>query len=537
MEDWKLLIVDDQLGVVQGLLHGIPWRTLGIGQVYTALNAVDAKAWLQSEYIDIMLCDIEMPVENGLELLQWARSQGIQTQCIFLTAHAEFNYAQEALRLGSFDYILQPASYTDVKNAVLRAIEEIRKSQNKDELYQISESFKQENRGIALDILKAWLQQNNANSRSYEAFEQHGILPQRDRPGYLICLSILRWKTTGDRWDISLLVAALDNVLQDIFGTRQTASWIVPVSDRLFAIFLQAPPETGLEDPMLLANELRYFMSVCQNYIHCTVAMYFDDPVHCSAMPQLWTVLENRDRNNVARTADIYYLQNQKNSEYRYRTPQLRYWVKLLSEGESRTVETEANEMLDRMQQMGGLNADVLHAFYQDFLQTVYLAAGSTDTTAHELFQSKEDYLFYQNGTCSLADMKILIHRVAEVFANTEADTDPAAAVEKAKNYIADHMEKEIWREDIAAYVHLNADYLNRIFKKAEGTTLKEYIITRKMELARNMLRSTRLSVSIIAARVGFINSSHFSATYKKHFGVTPLDDRKDAAAEKGRNV
>ena len=332
-------------------------------------------------------------------------------------------------------------------------------------------------------------------------------------------------------------MAALDNVLQDIFGTRQTASWIVPASDRLFAIFLQAPPETGLEDPMLLANELRYFMSVCQNYIHCTVAMYFDDPVHCSAMPQLWTVLENRDRNNVARTADIYYLQNQKNSEYRYHTPQLRYWVKLLSEGESRTVETEANEMLNRMQQMGGLNADVLHAFYQDFLQTVYLAAGSTDTTAHELFQSKEDYLLYQNGTRSLADMKILIHRVAEVFANTEADTDPAATVEKAKNYIADHIEKEIWREDIAAYVHLNADYLNRIFKKAEGTTLKEYIINRKMESARSMLRSTHLSVSIIAARVGFINSSHFSATYKKHFGVTPLDDRKDAAAEKGRNV
>ena len=65
-----------------------------------------------------MLCDIEMPMESGLDLLDWLRQRGMTTRCIFLTAHAEFRYAQEALRLGGFDYIMQPAPYEQVADAV-----------------------------------------------------------------------------------------------------------------------------------------------------------------------------------------------------------------------------------------------------------------------------------------------------------------------------------------------------------------------------------------------------------------------------------
>lgn len=107
----KLLIVDDQSTVVQGLLHCTNWAAMGFTVVDTALNAVDAKASLLRQEAEVMLCDIEMPMESGLDLLDWLRQRGMTTRCIFLTAHAEFRYAQEALRLGGFDYIMQPAPY------------------------------------------------------------------------------------------------------------------------------------------------------------------------------------------------------------------------------------------------------------------------------------------------------------------------------------------------------------------------------------------------------------------------------------------
>ena len=105
----KLLIVDDQESVVEGLLHGVDWERLGFDTVDTAYSAREAKESLEGRPAEVMLCDIEMPGGSGLDLLEWIREKSIETRCLFLTAYAKFDYARDALRLGSSDYIVQPA--------------------------------------------------------------------------------------------------------------------------------------------------------------------------------------------------------------------------------------------------------------------------------------------------------------------------------------------------------------------------------------------------------------------------------------------
>lgn len=117
----NVLIVDDQANVVSSLKSGISWDILGIKNVYTALNALEAREIITRYPIDILLSDIEMPVENGLSLLRWCRNNNYLFECIFLTSHADFFYAKEAIQLGSFDYILQPARYEDVENAIKKS--------------------------------------------------------------------------------------------------------------------------------------------------------------------------------------------------------------------------------------------------------------------------------------------------------------------------------------------------------------------------------------------------------------------------------
>ena len=86
MEKMNVLIVDDQINVVSGVMFGVHWDRLGISQVYKAYNAYEAKQVLLEKQVDIMLCDIEMPVENGLSLLAWCRKQEMDVETIFLTA-------------------------------------------------------------------------------------------------------------------------------------------------------------------------------------------------------------------------------------------------------------------------------------------------------------------------------------------------------------------------------------------------------------------------------------------------------------------
>ena len=132
----NVLVVDDQYDVVQGVLTGVDWKSLHIANVYHAYSADEARTQLREKGIHIILCDIEMPVENGLELFKWARKENPALQCIFLSAHSEFEYAKEAIQLGSFDYIVQPASYEDIQASIERAIQTIRANTEMRQLYE-----------------------------------------------------------------------------------------------------------------------------------------------------------------------------------------------------------------------------------------------------------------------------------------------------------------------------------------------------------------------------------------------------------------
>ena len=118
----NILLVDDQPSVLSSLKSGLNWSALLVHNVYTALNASEAREIILSHPIDILLTDIEMPKESGLSLLRWCRENHYQFECIFLTSHADFFYAQEAIQLESFDYILQPARYEDIESAIKRSI-------------------------------------------------------------------------------------------------------------------------------------------------------------------------------------------------------------------------------------------------------------------------------------------------------------------------------------------------------------------------------------------------------------------------------
>lgn len=60
-----VLLVDDQIRILSGLISGLDWDALEVSSIRTATNAAQAKIILQEEHVDILLCDIEMPGENG----------------------------------------------------------------------------------------------------------------------------------------------------------------------------------------------------------------------------------------------------------------------------------------------------------------------------------------------------------------------------------------------------------------------------------------------------------------------------------------
>lgn len=115
----NLLIVDDEVVAVKGILNGVRWKECGIdGTIWTAYSAERALQVLNVQDVDIMLCDIEMPGCSGLDLLKAVRKSNQEMPCIFLTCHASFEYAKEAISLGCTEYILKPAPYEQIEQVL-----------------------------------------------------------------------------------------------------------------------------------------------------------------------------------------------------------------------------------------------------------------------------------------------------------------------------------------------------------------------------------------------------------------------------------
>lgn len=128
----KLLVVDDEWYAVKGISTGIDWASTDVDTVLEAFSAQEAMHLLDTNEIDVMICDIEMPDTSGLELAHWCMENHPSVKIIFLTGHASFPYASEAVRLKAFDYILKPVDHTILLHTVLAAMAQAQDEYERD---------------------------------------------------------------------------------------------------------------------------------------------------------------------------------------------------------------------------------------------------------------------------------------------------------------------------------------------------------------------------------------------------------------------
>ena len=132
----NILLVDDDRFIIKALQETIHWEALGIEQVYTASSLSQAQAIIQSHPIALMISDIEMPQGSGLDLLAWVRSEKYDIQTIFLTNYADFNYAQKAIELQSFEYYLKPIDPDRLEFIIQKALNKIKRHKSAAQLAQ-----------------------------------------------------------------------------------------------------------------------------------------------------------------------------------------------------------------------------------------------------------------------------------------------------------------------------------------------------------------------------------------------------------------
>lgn len=146
-----------------------------------------------------------------------------------------------------------------------------------------------------------------------------------------------------------------------------------------------------------------------------------------------------------------------------------------------------------------------------------------TKLMAAEIQSSGVGGKLYQDSLVLLAGL----HLLREYGGAEGVAREPAAGLTSVKltliaDYVSDHLGGDIGLEELARLVNMSPFHFARSFREATGRPPYRYVLDQRMARARELLTTTGLAVGEIAWRVGYANSSHFSAQFKRAFGVTP---------------
>ena len=128
----NLLLVDDEIAMLHIMEKAIDWKKREIPKgFFTAYNTDLARDIISSSKIDLVICDIEMPKENGLSLIQWIQDMYPEIINIILTGYPDFNYARSAISLGVYRYLLKPIAFDELEETIASAVEKLEEYKTK----------------------------------------------------------------------------------------------------------------------------------------------------------------------------------------------------------------------------------------------------------------------------------------------------------------------------------------------------------------------------------------------------------------------
>lgn len=525
----NVLVVDDQYDVVQGVIGGVNWQALSVRNVYAAYSVEEACAILRDQNIHVLLCDIEIPPRSGFEVLEWIREHGLPTHCIFLTAHASFDYAQTALKLRSFDYLLQPARYEEIEAAVGRALSRFAETQRIEADVEYGRFWKQQEEMLVDSCVDHFLQ--NADPLGHEAFlanlQALGIpLRAGDVATPVLVHAVLA--PQGTPVDAPSLRRRLVALLMERLPGAEQAFCAAGLHGGGLLLLLYGETVAWNELPMLFQE---IFEACRAEGVALTFYIGAGGMLH--ALRQEHALLARRKQDNVAGYSGVFTpAQKRAANRYVYTFGGMRRWAEMLLDGRCDEVLAEATLTLQRHRDDGTMDAAYLARFHQDFTQMFFAAVRDLEQRTHSILYDAYPFEDFLDAYSSYEKMQALVaFAIGYIRARIATPHAAGSPVDAAAQYIQEHIDRNLTCAEIAEAVHLNASYLTRLFKRERGVALNVYIVSEKMRVAASLLRVTSIPVSLIAAKVGYSNFSYFSQVFRKYSGKSPLEYRQEARA------
>ncbi len=512
-----------------GILDGVNWKALHVETAFGAHSAAEARQILLQERIDVLLCDIEMPGETGLDLVDWVCEKEKDIKCIFLTAHADFPYARKALQLGAVDYLLQPVSYHCIEEAIRKAAGLLKEERLAQVYAGLGKNLEREKLNFRRNLIREYLFEIRQDFESVEEeLEAFGFLSVSS---YRCVLMTIQKELKGQSHDF--LLFGIQNVLDELLQPFASQVTVLFLENRSYFVVMSLKSSAISQKVELgIRQGLETFYRFAFRELHMDLSLYLNrEAVSFRELPRAYHDLQEMHDGNVAYTCGLILIERQTTPVFRQ--PEFERWESLLSQGLGLTVREEVHSYLETLAEQNALTREVLSQFHEQFLRIFLNTIRSFSHTTGDVFH-EIDYDAMMRAYTSLPQMLRFVDFATE-YAEGGADKvscKTPSQIQRILDYIRKNLTRNIGRSEIANALYLNPEYLSRLFKREMGIGLSEYLTQERMELAKALLKNTSFPIGIIASRVGYVNFSHFAKVFKQEFGISPSEYRKNCEKE-----
>ncbi len=521
----KLLICDDDISTIDVIQSQLDFKDLGISRILRAYNGEMAKEIIDKEDPELILCDIEMPMANGIEVMEYAYAKDAQIEFSFLTCYESFEYAQKAIQYGVTSYLTKPLNLEEVKVCIQKMIANVRKKklansakpQNQyDSL--MSSIFRQASDGVLgsnKEIVNAGLR---ANGIDFDADSIWRIV--------FTCADMTDAIRKTWNKDLLLYTASLlhDEALLDYVGSAHT---VVNSDDRFLwcLCFVRGPV-----DDEILRKRCETLIGFSDRYISFVPVALISEPFRFYETGNVVCSLYDEMRKIRYFSGKIFFLnQELPLADYdpiRLNENQVLWYLKKRDEaGYSEYMTNRIDNLNDTQENLDRFRKELVNLFITHFRDN--------GMSSNIIFMDPSLMALDEKATMSRKGMMNYAMGLFHIQQDKQREfVDSEDIIVRAKKYIDENYRENIDRNDVAAVTFVTPNYLSKLFKNNMNMNLREYINQLRIEEAKRLLLSTSMSVSEIASNVGYYNISYFSTVFHKLVGVSPFDWRNQKGGQ-----
>jgi two-component system response regulator YesN len=479
----RILIIDDEPWIIDGLKKAVIWENEGFTIVGEALDAIEGMEKIKALKPDVVIVDIRMPEVSGLEMIRRIREAGSQIEFIIISGYDEFSYAKEGISLGIYEYILKPIHIEELVK-ILRRLKSRLVSKRKN-LYQSN-----------LEIIEQLAQGGN---------DEKSIICLLDKLGINQVKNLKR---------VAFARILDQEIPSRYFETQGSCITFIPVgtSNYFLAINYNEMDESALCGTLMhkikglevigISREIEHLAKInisireaetatSNEFIFSTPNVFlYRKPEYISAMDVVKEIINGMNDNDYSYINLSFCNVKEFLNKHQWGIEELCFIYNNILPHLINDSDMEATE-----------NTNFL----------------TPETIVHEFKCFQEFERFFNIALENSSENKVINNSIKF-----------NKIVREIISYIDDHFSNEIRLADIAESFFINPNYLSVLFKKTTCKTFSQYLTDVRMRKACELLSRTELTIEEVSCRVGYTDYYSFIKAFKRVHDITPGKYRKE---------